>query len=388
MAVLLAIILASPGQSGAQQTSSLNLSAIAGLDSQSSHRSGNADVSVKSLTQPKYPQAELFQGITGTVRLLLFVDERGIPTDVLVERSSGNSALDNAAESAAHDWTFNPALKNGVAVSSVSRMPVDFSLDTAHSALTLDTSSSIDEASLAALVRSAENGSVNAQNYLGQIYSTGDGVPTDQGKSAGWFQKAAAHGDAGAEYNLGVAYEHGQGVPRDMPKAIGWYEAAAAQGSALGEIALGRILSLGDGVPKDVARAIEWFGKAAAQGDAVAESCLGWIYSKSDGVPHDLRKAMDWYEKAAVQGNAMAQNNLGWMYELGQGTPHDEVLAYAWIIVAANHDVGSMAAAQGAQPPAQYLPGLEKKMTPDQLDEAKRLASSWVKGQLLSHDAK
>ena len=43
---------------------------------------------------------------------------------------------------------------------------------------------------------------VDAQNNLGVMYYSGEGVPRDTAKAAEWFKKAAAQGNADAQANL------------------------------------------------------------------------------------------------------------------------------------------------------------------------------------------
>lgn len=47
-----------------------------------------------------------------------------------------------------------------------------------------------------------------------------------------WFKKAADQGNVDAQNNLGVMYYTGEGVPKDMAKAREWLRKAAAQGNA------------------------------------------------------------------------------------------------------------------------------------------------------------
>ena len=75
---------------------------------------------------PAYPHAELCDGKGGTVILLSRIDEKGNPSDVRIEKSSGSWALDRAARDAAHRWTFHPKLRHGLAVSSVVSVPITF----------------------------------------------------------------------------------------------------------------------------------------------------------------------------------------------------------------------------------------------------------------------
>ena len=80
-------------------------------------------------TPPRYPTEEQARGITGTVVLVVAVDETGNFSDVWVERSSGNRNLDSAAVQASHNWTFTPEIQGGKPVASKVRVPVEFSLN-------------------------------------------------------------------------------------------------------------------------------------------------------------------------------------------------------------------------------------------------------------------
>ena len=62
----------------------------------------------------------------------------------------------------------------------------------------------------------------DAQNYLGHMYSTGEGVPQDYGKAVAWYRKAAEQGYAAAQGNLSVMYDSGDGVPQDDVEAYLW----------------------------------------------------------------------------------------------------------------------------------------------------------------------
>ena len=106
----------------------------------------------------------------------------------------------------------------------------------------------------------------------------------------------------------------------------------------------------------------------AEQGEAEAQWFLGSMYYQGKGVPQDDQEAVRWYWQAADQGDAYAQNTLGYMYEHGRGVPRNYVRAYMW---------ASLAAAQGDEDAAQGLEKLEKKMTPDRIAEAQRLARKW-----------
>ena len=66
----------------------------------------------------------------------------------------------------------------------------------------------------------AEEGNVDAQNYVGEIYLKGLGTEPDYAKAAQWFEKSAAQGSRRARINLGYLYEQGLGVPQDISKAL------------------------------------------------------------------------------------------------------------------------------------------------------------------------
>lgn len=79
---------------------------------------------------PPYPPQAIRAGQTGTVILRVTVDVGGTPLEVAIERSSGNRLLDNAARRhVLAKWRFEPALRNGVAVRAIGRVPIEFTLD-------------------------------------------------------------------------------------------------------------------------------------------------------------------------------------------------------------------------------------------------------------------
>ncbi len=168
-----------------------------------------------------------------------------------------------------------------------------------------------------------------------------------------------------AGFQEGVdAYERG-----DYETALKKFLPLAEQGHGGAQNYLGELYAEGKGVPQDYTEAMKWYRLAAAQGDAAAQYFLGVRYAEGTGVPQDFQEAVRWFREAADQGNAAARNNLGQMYYQGRGVQQDYVQAYMWV---------SLAAVQGYELAAQGLEILEKKMTPDQLAEAQRLAREWT----------
>ena len=108
--------------------------------------------------------------------------------------------------------------------------------------------------------------------------------------------------------------------------------------------------------------------KAAEQGNAAAQFDLGLIYNGGDGVTRDYAEAAKWFRMAAEQGHASAQFYVGLMYRDGQGVARNYAHAYMWL---------SLATAQNYAKARQALDDLEKKVTPQQRDEAQRMAREW-----------
>lgn len=79
--------------------------------------------------KPTYPRSAQRAGLQGTTTLTITIGTTGRVTSVRIAKSSGHTALDNAAVSAARTWKFKPA-KNGLgqAVPYSMSAPVPFKL--------------------------------------------------------------------------------------------------------------------------------------------------------------------------------------------------------------------------------------------------------------------
>jgi hypothetical protein len=84
---------------------------------------------------------------------------------------------------------------------------------------------------LAAWLPSAEQGDIEAQVIVGEIYERGLGVAADFAAAARWYRVAAEAGDKRAQVNLGHLYENGLGVAADPRAALEWYARAAGRGA-------------------------------------------------------------------------------------------------------------------------------------------------------------
>lgn len=77
---------------------------------------------------PAYPESSRLAHEEGVVMLTVDVGSQGMPTDVRLLRSSGYSALDQAAIRAVRGWRFRPGTMAGMAVASSVSVPVRFEL--------------------------------------------------------------------------------------------------------------------------------------------------------------------------------------------------------------------------------------------------------------------
>jgi protein TonB len=78
--------------------------------------------------RPPYPSLARRQGWEGTTLLRVQVSPSGKPGAVQVQRTSGRSALDDAALEAVKHWTFVPATQGGNAISGWVTVPIVFRL--------------------------------------------------------------------------------------------------------------------------------------------------------------------------------------------------------------------------------------------------------------------
>jgi uncharacterized protein len=114
--------------------------------------------------------------------------------------------------------------------------------------------------------------------------------------------------------------------------------------------------------------------KAAEIGDTDAQAALGWMYFKGEGAPQDHARALKLLREAADQGNAKAQAALGVMYLKGQGAPRDFAQARMWFNLSAFRAED----ARTRELASKFRDLFVAKMTPDQIAEARQMASVWA----------
>lgn len=78
---------------------------------------------------PEYPRMSIRMGETGLVMVRVYIDEGGVPRQVLVEKSSNFPRLDEAAVVAVRGARFKPYLFNGAPTAGWARIPIPFELE-------------------------------------------------------------------------------------------------------------------------------------------------------------------------------------------------------------------------------------------------------------------
>ncbi len=91
--------------------------------------SADRDAVLVEKARPHYPKEAADQNVSGKVVLVIRVDAQGQVSNVEVERSHPAGVFEDAAVGAARQWKFEPAMKNGKAVASRVRVPVEFESD-------------------------------------------------------------------------------------------------------------------------------------------------------------------------------------------------------------------------------------------------------------------
>lgn len=286
------------------------------------------------------------------------------------------------------------------------------------------------EAAAACFRAAADQGNARAQANLGTLHLTGDGVRQSFPLALEWFLLAAEQGHAIAQFNLGLLYESGLGTERNVTEALRWYTASLQNGhdpafdrlrAILSEMRYDRPATAQAAAPAPpalrapepgpppavpvapvIAEALEPVpdalpvppGRApadppavlvaeAAEGRAAAQLAPITPPAEIEGVAvaadaadegerawraGDHLRALANLWTAAVEGHAQAQLLLGGMYRDGAGLAPDRPRAHFW---------WTLAARSGDADAANFLPGLERTMAPEEIAEAARLLAVW-----------
>lgn len=211
-----------------------------------------------------------------------------------------------------------------------------------------------------AAIQAANEGNVDAQCFLGIVYSVGQyNIEQNYKEAIKYFTMAAEKGEPTAQYNLSLFYIEGFGVEPDTVQAQKWYDLAFQQDNTLPPLIVERPATndidltintkkskkgekITSKTQNKFAKAIPTFRTRAEAGDAVAQYNLGVLYYDGIGTERNYKEALKWFRLAAEQGDADAQNNIGIMYYHGHGVGKNYSQAFHWYTLAAEQ--GHMAA--------------------------------------------
>jgi hypothetical protein len=74
-----------------------------------------------------------------------------------------------------------------------------------------------------------EGNDPDAQNQIGVMYDSGQGVSQNYAEAMKWYRLAADQGNPNAQNNLGHMYRNGEGAPQDYVQAHMWFNLAASR---------------------------------------------------------------------------------------------------------------------------------------------------------------
>lgn len=177
------------------------------------------------------------------------------------------------------------------------------------------------------------------------------------------LQSLSDKGVLQAQTMLGFLYRKGRGVTRDNSKAEYYYTQAASKNYPTAMFNLGTFLMdkgrLGE--------AEKWLLKGSEMGMRQAQYNLGQLYAKELSPPN-YREAFRWFRESAEKGHVEGQYNTCHMYSAGDGVTRNEVQAYMWCDIAARSGHGV------AQSNRDHI---AKRMSPEQIAQARELAVQW-----------
>ena len=181
--------------------------------------------------------------------------------------------------------------------------------------------------------RAMEEGDVEAMNWLGNIYLTGDGAISNKLKAFQWYKKSAETGDAMGLSHMGTFYATGDCVSQDYTKAIDYWKKTLKADDEYDEayFQLGLCSMHGFGCKKDWKKALSYFKQATELGHANAANEAGYIlFNGGFGLKQNKAKAFEYYLDAADMDQPEAIRYVIRSFYEGIVEDEDDELEY-WI---------------------------------------------------------
>ncbi len=178
----------------------------------------------------------------------------------------------------------------------------------------------------------AKEGNALAQYNLATLYFFAQGMEKNTPEAIAWYEKSAAQNFPKALYALGQIYLSGDGVPTEKEKGKNFHVAGAELGYPPSQFALALtyIIESSD-LELNFIEGLKWMRLAADGGYSEAQYYLGAIYNLGEKVPQDMDKARHWYQKSAKQYNRSALLQLGYIYIYANGVERDLDKGYGLI---------------------------------------------------------
>ncbi len=155
------------------------------------------------------------------------------------------------------------------------------------------------------LRRAAEHGSISAQNNLGVILGTGNGVRKNVEETLWWLKKAFHAGDSSVALNIAITYREND----KLKAAVRWFRKGVDAGDGEAMIQIGIHCYWGKGVRKNPRAAVRCF-RAAAKSKNISGSgiddaffFLGIAHHEGRGVPASLPRARKFFNRANIDGD-------------------------------------------------------------------------------------
>jgi TPR repeat protein len=206
--------------------------------------------------------------------------------------------------------------------------------------------------------------------FLALMYQGGQGVTRSYAEAVTLFNRAAALNDGVSCDRLGNLYLRGLGAARNVTTAINMFNQGINLGDSWSQLHLGELYAQGVApLAKNQATALNYYTQSASKGNYQAAYRAAVGYETGTGATQNYVTAWSYYEQSAIAGYAPAQRAVGRFYQNGLGGKSvDYEHAYVWY---------SLAAEQGDNLVGSLLAALLKLMTPAQIQAAQTIINNW-----------
>lgn len=178
------------------------------------------------------------------------------------------------------------------------------------------------ESALALMEKSANQGYVKAQSFLGQMYLSAVGIPApDVEKALYWYQKASENGGQREQMDYAMLLATFGKTREAKKEGIERLEALADAKYPPAQFMLSSYYANGTEREKNTAKALSLLTEAATAGEPMAQYMLGFCYLEGKNVRKDRNTAIMWFRQSAKNGNHLAIDQLR---EMGIPPPSQE----------------------------------------------------------------